>query len=441
MHSAIASRLDDRSQEPIEHFQPKSDPRFYADGLRLGQLVLLLRLLPKQQAGTMGRSPPAAGCGRLLVRKVFSVRLHNRGRSRRIVSPVPLTRPARRSRSSSTDWTLPKDDAAAAWNCASGCVAASGTWTNGLIETTLVPVSTKGDGMRAMLALMIGLCVVLGAVAVRPAAGQPGAPQGAAVNDKEVVRAAQFAVKSQQQAMQTASATEKLTLVKIVSAQTQVVAGINYHLTLQVKVGSQIRAANATVWEQAWLNKIELTSWTFTDEGGAGKFPASARQGHRRPAEQPQPAGGKAGSATAPAARGKSLKFTVYAGTSLFVKNTFEPKEEESFAVLKTMEAFDGVFGVGMVMGGKQPEINAQTFKSQNVVVVVKRGPMCTYKVASVKAKGDGLEVRYTVKADPPGSASYDVPLIVGVPQAAVLPSDVHRERQGGQGAEVAGRP
>ena len=179
-------------------------------------------------------------------------------------------------------------------------------------------------------------------------------------------------------------------------------AGLNYHLTLQVKVGSQVRTAKATVWEQAWLNKIELTSWTFTDEGGAASPPPVPGKDTAAPAEQPQPAGGKAGSATAPAARGKPLKFTVYKGTSLFVKNTFEPDQAKSFAVLKTMEAFDDVFGVGMVMGGKQPEIDAQTFKSQIVVVVVKRGPMCTYKVASVKAKGDGLEVRYSVKADRP---------------------------------------
>jgi hypothetical protein len=113
----------------------------------------------------------------------------------------------------------------------------------------------------------------------------------------------------------------------------------------------------------------------------------------------------------------KSLTFTTYS-RPYFVKNTYEPKAAQSFAVLKTLEDFQGVFGVGMVMRGPRPQINAATFESQIVLVVVTRGPMCHYDVESVATKDSGIELRYKVKSDPPGSATYSVPLIVAVPKS-----------------------
>jgi hypothetical protein len=121
------------------------------------------------------------------------------------------------------------------------------------------------------------------------------------------------------------------------------------------------------------------------------------------------------GRTSVPAQDGKPLKFTVHEAP-YFVKNTFEPNAVESFAVVKTMPEFEKIFGVGMVMGGKSPTVDADTFKAEMVVAVVKRGPMCHYEVESVSARGRSLELRYKANSDAPGSAQYSVPLIVTVP-------------------------
>jgi hypothetical protein len=113
---------------------------------------------------------------------------------------------------------------------------------------------------------------------------------------------------------------------------------------------------------------------------------------------------------------GKSLEFTTYS-RPYFVKNTFEPKEKQSFAVLKSVDDFNRVFGVGMVMRGPRPQINEETFKSKIVLAVVSRGPMCKYEVESVNAKGKGIEVRYNRKVEAPGTAQFAVPLIVAIPK------------------------
>jgi hypothetical protein len=111
------------------------------------------------------------------------------------------------------------------------------------------------------LGMAVSSLLMLGVVMASPVAAQPGAPAPAGVKDKEVVKAAQFAVKA------ASKDGAKVTLVKVLSAKTQVVAGINYILTLQVKQGKKVRTAKTVVWEQAWRKvPYELTSWKFTDE-------------------------------------------------------------------------------------------------------------------------------------------------------------------------------
>lgn len=97
-----------------------------------------------------------------------------------------------------------------------------------------------------------------------PLLAQPGAPSPASVEDKAVVKAAEFAIAAQ---LKTMKQGEKLALVKILSAQKQVVSGMNYKLTLQVKHGDKLRPVNTEVWEQAWKKEpYKMTSWAFTDE-------------------------------------------------------------------------------------------------------------------------------------------------------------------------------
>lgn len=88
----------------------------------------------------------------------------------------------------------------------------------------------------------------------------------AAVTKPEVVAAANFAVAEQAKLIQKElKKAIKLSLITIMSAEEQVVSGMNYHLTLKVKLNGKRKKAEATVWWQAW-NKdapYKLTAWKW----------------------------------------------------------------------------------------------------------------------------------------------------------------------------------
>ncbi len=92
----------------------------------------------------------------------------------------------------------------------------------------------------------------------------------ASVTGKEVLAAAAFAIKTQEKAMQAPKGGQstKLELVKILGAEEQVVAGINYQLNLKVKVNGKEKQAEAVVWWQAWRkpDPYQLTSWIWSDQ-------------------------------------------------------------------------------------------------------------------------------------------------------------------------------
>jgi hypothetical protein len=85
------------------------------------------------------------------------------------------------------------------------------------------------------------------------------------LKDKDVIKAAEFAVKTELAAMQKKNDKKviKLTLVKILGAQQQVVAGMNYMLKLKVKLNGKEKIVEATVWWQDWrkADPFKLTSW------------------------------------------------------------------------------------------------------------------------------------------------------------------------------------
>jgi hypothetical protein len=89
----------------------------------------------------------------------------------------------------------------------------------------------------------------------------------AAVAKPEVVAAANFAVTEQAKVIQKEqkTAATKLSLVSIISAEEQVVSGMNYHLKLKVKLNGKLKKAEATVWWQAWNKEApyRLTSWKW----------------------------------------------------------------------------------------------------------------------------------------------------------------------------------
>ncbi len=98
-------------------------------------------------------------------------------------------------------------------------------------------------------------------------AGVVGGYTDASVADKEVVAAANFAVKAQEKAMRKNPGGKpgKLVLIAILGAKSQVVAGTNFQLRLQVSDNGTKRTAEAVVWSQPWRkpNPNQLTSWTW----------------------------------------------------------------------------------------------------------------------------------------------------------------------------------
>jgi len=93
-----------------------------------------------------------------------------------------------------------------------------------------------------------------------------GGKSPTAVTKPEVVAAANFAVTEQAKVILKEQKTAtKLSLVAIMSAEEQVVSGMNYHLTLKVKLNGKVKKAEATVWWQAWNNETpyKLTAWKW----------------------------------------------------------------------------------------------------------------------------------------------------------------------------------
>ncbi|MFM7108274.1 MAG: cystatin domain-containing protein [Planctomycetaceae bacterium] len=122
--------------------------------------------------------------------------------------------------------------------------------------------------MRAVVAGCEMVLVAIVAVVVNAAV--PGGWSKASVKDPAVVAAATFAVAARQAGGDQGGANEKLALEEIVAAEQQVVAGMNLRLTLRVKVGDDVRRAEATVWSRPWLEdekeRNQLTGWRFLDE-------------------------------------------------------------------------------------------------------------------------------------------------------------------------------
>lgn len=80
------------------------------------------------------------------------------------------------------------------------------------------------------------------------------------VKDKDVVKAAQAAVKARQEALNAEGKTDTFTAVKIVKASRRVVPYEFYDLELQVKVGETIEAAKVGVY-RGYSAQYEMNYW------------------------------------------------------------------------------------------------------------------------------------------------------------------------------------
>ncbi|XP_022724248.1 cysteine proteinase inhibitor 5-like [Durio zibethinus] len=76
------------------------------------------------------------------------------------------------------------------------------------------------------------------------------------VKDPHVTEIAKFAVAEYNKQSKTS-----LKLLKVIKGETQVVAGTNYRLVLKATDGSATKAYEAVVWEKAWQNFRNLTSF------------------------------------------------------------------------------------------------------------------------------------------------------------------------------------
>lgn len=114
------------------------------------------------------------------------------------------------------------------------------------------------------------LVVCLAALATSPAlvaeVRVPGGWSKASVKDPGVIAATSFAIEATNAK---AADDSRLTLLEILSAEQQVVAGMNYRLKLKLEQGDEVKTAEATIWARVWLEKDEryqLTAWRFLDE-------------------------------------------------------------------------------------------------------------------------------------------------------------------------------
>lgn len=123
--------------------------------------------------------------------------------------------------------------------------------------------------MKRIVVLVGSLLAMLGTVVTSPAQTITGGFAKSSVTEKEVQDAAAYAIEAQAKTMhgQRDGRSTKLELIKILAAEKQVVAGMNYRLKLQVKVNGKDKLADAVVWWQAWRkpNPYELTSWKWAD--------------------------------------------------------------------------------------------------------------------------------------------------------------------------------
>jgi Cystatin domain len=91
----------------------------------------------------------------------------------------------------------------------------------------------------------------------------PGGKADVSVNDSWVVEAANYAVSAK--AGESGTNSKKLELIKVLKAEQQVVAGINYYLTLRVREDGKQKEAVAVVWRKL-SGEHELTGWKMLED-------------------------------------------------------------------------------------------------------------------------------------------------------------------------------
>jgi hypothetical protein len=105
-------------------------------------------------------------------------------------------------------------------------------------------------------ALIVGIMVFLTALGATAAPAQPGSYLSISAKDKEVAKAAKFAVRAEQE-----KTGGMFTGLKVIKAQMQVVSGFNYKMCLRVKENGTTKTAEAVV--NTRMKKYRLLEWNW----------------------------------------------------------------------------------------------------------------------------------------------------------------------------------
>lgn len=126
--------------------------------------------------------------------------------------------------------------------------------------------------MRLIIFLLSALVLTGAAEAARPGQDSPlaGGYREQSVTDADVLAAARFAVREA-----TLREGRRVTLLAVRQAETQVVAGFNYRLTLSVRSGGREGEARAVV-HRSLKNAYRLTAWER--QGGRGASRPATRE-------------------------------------------------------------------------------------------------------------------------------------------------------------------
>ena len=84
----------------------------------------------------------------------------------------------------------------------------------------------------------------------------------AETDDSEVAAAANFAMKARQKALRKSDKDANVSLVEIIRASKQVVAGMNYKMTLKVNINYKDQIVEVVVFKNL-SDEYELTSWEY----------------------------------------------------------------------------------------------------------------------------------------------------------------------------------
>lgn len=102
-----------------------------------------------------------------------------------------------------------------------------------------------------------------------PPSGVPGGRSNASPSDPGVVAAAKFAAAAVEKIMKNDGKAKKVSLVRVVRAESQVVAGMMFSLWLQLKVDGRNRNATAKVWAKPgpqFKGNYALQSWGISGD-------------------------------------------------------------------------------------------------------------------------------------------------------------------------------